>query len=106
MNNTYASGSFLSRLSGFVLKVLLGVAAAVFTLSLLLAGAVAAGVVLVASLLTGRKPASLVFPRGARHQAGARFRTGFGRGGAAWGGMRPAPLKADDVVDVPSRDIR
>jgi hypothetical protein len=106
MNTSYAPGSFLSRLSGFVLKVLLGAAAAVFALSLLLAGVIAGGVVLVASLLTGRKPVALVFPRGLRDQAGMRFRAGadrFGRAGAAW---KPAPVKADDVVDVPSREIR
>jgi hypothetical protein len=109
MNTSYAPGSFVSRLSGFVLKVLLGAAAAVFALSLLLAGAIAGGVVLVVSLLAGRKPAALVFPRGTRDQAGTRFRDGagrFGRGGAAWGGFKPVPVKADDVVDVQSRDIR
>lgn len=103
MNTSYAPGSFLSRLSGFVLKVLMGAAAAVFALSLLLAGAIAGGVVLVVSLLAGRKPAALVFPRGTRFRDGAGR---FGRGGAAWGGFKPAAVKADDVVDVPSRDIR
>jgi hypothetical protein len=106
MNTSSAPGSFVSRLSGFALKVLVGAAAAVFALSLLLAGLVAGGVLLVASLLRGRKPRALVFPRGNRDQRGGdRFGDRFGGSGSAWGRFKPASVKSADVVDVPSRDV-
>jgi hypothetical protein len=92
---------FINRLFSAVFKLVLAVAAAIFLLSLLVAALVVVLGVTLWSLLTGRKPApARVF--GQFRQASERYT------GRTWpGGPRPGPGAngADDVVDVPARDV-
>lgn len=90
--------SLVSQLLRFVLKATLGLFAAIFALSLLLAALIVLTLSLLKSLFTGRKPApAMVF---SRFQQFSTQRM--------WPG-RPAPkgpLNAGDVVDVEVREVR
>lgn len=90
--------SFVSQLLRFILKVVLGLFAAVFAVSLLLAALIVLVLSLLKSLFTGRKPApAMVFSRF------QRFSTQ-----GVWPG-RPTPkdpVNAGEVVDVEVREVR
>lgn len=83
----------------FLLKLVLGLFAAVFTISLLLAGLVVVVLSLIKSLVTGRKPApAMVF---------GRFQKFSPEG--MWPGSRNAQApnrRADNVVDVEAHEVR
>lgn len=87
------------RLGRLALRLALGLAAAVFLLSLLLASLLAVLGVSLWSLLTGRKPAPVVLFARMRERS-RRFAPG------GWG-PTPAAPGADraDVVDVEAREI-
>lgn len=89
------SGDFLGRLARGLLRVLLGVAATVFLLSLLVASLVVVLALSLWSLLTGRKPAPVVMFQQFR-QAQQRYASGVFRGAAGGG----------DVVDVQATEVR
>lgn len=89
-----SSSDFLGRLVRGLLRVLLGVAATVFLLSLLVASLVVVLAMSLWSLLTGRKPAPVVMFQQFR-QAQQRYASGVFRGAA--GG---------DVVDVQATEVR
>ena len=92
--------SVFNQILRFLLKLALGLFAAVFAVSLLLAALIVVAFSLLKSLLTGRKPApAMVFGRfqkfsphgmwpGSRHESAA------------------APAQAGDVVDVEVREVR
>jgi len=84
------------RLGRLVLRLALGLAAAVFLLSLLLASLLAVLGVSLWSLLTGRKPAPVVLFTRMRERSRQ-----FAAGG--WGPTANAPR--GDVVDVEAREI-
>ncbi len=84
----------------FFLKLLLGIFAAVFAISLLLAALVVVALSLLRSLITGRKPApAMVFGRFQRYSP-----QGMWPGGPAQ--STPAGQRAADVVDVEVREVR
>lgn len=90
--------SFLSRVLSFFLRLVLWTFAAIFAVSLLLAGLVLLALGLLRSLITGQKPKPVVFG-------------GFQRftSQAAWPGTtKPgaAATSEADVVDVEVREIR
>ncbi|MFS8087385.1 MAG: hypothetical protein ACMG6H_17270 [Acidobacteriota bacterium] len=93
---------FIHRLFGAAFKLVLAVAAAVFLLSLLVAALVVVLAVTLWSLLTGRRPApARVF--GQFRQASERYT------GRSWPGGRSAGPRAggaDDIVDVPVREVK
>lgn len=87
------------RLGRLVLRLALGLAAAVFLLSLLLASLLAVLGVSLWSLLTGRKPAPVVLFTRMRERS-RRFAPG------GWGPAPTAPgADRADVVDVEAREI-
>ena len=98
---TAQAPDFLSRVVGFFLKLMLGIFAAVFVVSLLLAALVVAVLSLITALLTGKKPApTVVFSRFQKYSPGGM-----------WPGARPRDSNAKvpgakDVVDVEVREIR
>lgn len=90
--------SFLSRVLSFLLRLVLWTFAAIFALSLLLAGLVLLALGLLRSLITGQKPKPVVFGRFQRFSSQA-----------AWpGAVKPgaAATREADVVDVEVREIR
>ena len=97
---------FFGRLVRGVLKLVLGVAALVFVLSLLLATLVVVLGVSLWALITGRKPAPLVVFNRFR-QTSQRYTQGV------WSGRGPAQSKGDvgsvgsvgDVVDVQAHEV-
>ncbi len=89
--------SFLSRVLSFLLRLVLWTFAAIFALSLMLAGLVLLMVGLLRSLITGQKPKPVVFGRFQRFSSQA-----------AWpASARPdaAGKRETDVVDVEVREI-
>jgi len=93
---------FFQRLFGAVFKLVLAVAAAAFLLSLLVAALVVVLGVTLWSLLTGRKPApARVF--GQFRQASERYTGRPWSGGHAAG---PRAGGADEIVDVPAREVK
>ncbi|HEY3047859.1 MAG TPA: hypothetical protein VGJ72_10415 [Polaromonas sp.] len=93
--------SVFSQILRFILKLALGLFAAVFALSLLLAALIVVAFSLLKSLITGRKSApAMVF---------GRFQK-FSPQGMWPGGPRPegtaSPGRAGDVVDVEVREVR
>lgn len=89
-----------SQILRFFLKLALGLFAAIFAISLLLAALIVVALSLLKSLVTGRKPApAVVFGRFQRFSP-----QGMWPGGAARdeGAARPA----GDVVDVEVREVR
>lgn len=91
--------SLVSQILRFFLKLALGLFAAIFAVSLLLAALIVVALSLLKSLVTGRKPSpAMVFGRFQRFSPQGMWPGGAARDGAA----RPA----DDVVDVEAREIR
>ncbi|MGC4396372.1 hypothetical protein [Hydrogenophaga sp. T2] len=91
-----AVADLLGRLGRTVLRLTLGLAAAVFLLSLLLASLLAVLGLSLFSLLTGRKPAPVVLFARMRERSQR-----FAQGG--WG--QPAAAPRGEVVDVEAREI-
>ncbi len=90
--------SFLSRVLSFFLRLVLWTFAAIFAVSLMLAGLVLLALGLLRSLITGQKPKPVVFGRFQRFSSQA-----------AWpGATKPgtAAAREADVVDVEVREIR
>jgi hypothetical protein len=90
----------ISKILRFFLKLVLGLFAAVFAVSLLVAALIVVALSLLKSLVTGRKPApAMVFGRFQRYSP-----QGMWPGGASQG--NPANPRAGDVVDVEVREVR
>lgn len=90
----------ISKILRFFLKLVLGVFAAVFAVSLLFAALIVVVLSLLKSLITGRKPApAVVFGRFQRYSP-----QGMWPGGPAQGNA--AHPRANDVVDVEVREVR
>jgi hypothetical protein len=97
---------FIGRIASFALRLVFGLAAAVFALSLLFAGLLAVAFMLLRALLTGRKPAPVMVWQ--------RYREASRASSARWTdratpsdtlaqkGVRTVP---EDVVDVIPRDV-
>lgn len=94
--------SFVSQVLGLTLKIVLGLFAALFAVSLLVAGLVVFVVLLLKSLITGRRPAaSMVF---GRFQQFSSQKGWPGRG--TQDGKSASRPGGGDVVDVEVREIR
>jgi hypothetical protein len=90
----------ISKILRFFLKLVLGVFAAVFAVSLLFAALIMVVLSVLKSLITGRKPApAVVFGRFQRYSP-----QGMWPGGPAQGNA--ANPRAGDVVDVEVREVR
>jgi hypothetical protein len=90
----------ISKILRFFLKLLFGIFAAVFAVSLLVAALIVVALSLLKSLVTGRKPApAMVFGRFQRYSP-----QGMWPGRSAQG--NPASPRAGDVVDVEVREVR
>ena len=90
----------ISKILRFFLKLVLGVFAAVFAVSLLLAALIVVVLSILKSLITGRKPApAVVFGRFQRYSP-----QGMWPGGPAQGNA--ANPRAGEVVDVEVREVR
>jgi hypothetical protein len=94
--------NFLNQVLAFVLKLFIGVMAAVFAVSLLLAGMVYLVFASIRFLFTGRKPAVAVVFSQLR-----QYRQSAADGVWPAPGRRPEPRRAPtpDVVDVEVREI-
>lgn len=93
--------SFLGRILRFVLKLVFGLLAAVFVVSLLTAALIVVLFSLLRSLITGRKAApAMVFGRFQKFSPNGMWP------GASPAGAAKKPLTADQVVDVEVREIR
>ncbi len=95
--------SFVGQIIGFTLKIVIGLFAAVFAVSLLLAGLIVFIVLLLKSLITGRRPtASMAFGRFQQFSS----QNGWSGRGAREGGSKPhAKAGSGDVVDVEVREV-
>ena len=94
--------SFVSQVLGLTLKIVLGLFAALFAVALLVAGLIVFVVLLLKSLITGRRPAaSMVF---GRFQQFSSQKGWSGRG--SQDGKSASKPAAGDVVDVEVREIR
>ena len=90
----------ISKILRFFLKLVLGVFAAVFALSLLAAALIVVVLSVLKSLITGRKPApAVVFGRFQRYSP-----QGMWPGGPSQ--SNTASPRAGDVVDVEVREVR
>lgn len=90
----------ISKILRFFLKLVLGLFAAVFAVSLLVAALIVVALSLLKSLITGRKPApAVVFGRFQRYSPQGMWPDGAGRD------TGNAP-RAGDVVDVEVREVR
>ena len=90
----------IGKILRFFLKLVLGLFAAVFAVSLLVAALIVVALNLLKSLITGRKPApAVVFGRFQRYSP-----QGMWPGGPAQ--STPAGQRAADVVDVEVREVR
>ena len=90
----------ISKILRFFLKLVLGVFAAVFALSLLAAALIVVVLSVLKSLITGRKPApAVVFGRFQRYSP-----QGMWPGGPAQ--SNATNQRAGDVVDVEVREVR
>lgn len=95
--------SFVSRIIGFALKIVVGLFAVVFAVSLLVAGLIVFIVLLIKSLITGRRPtASMAFGRFQQFSS----QNGWSGRGAREGASKPNTKPgAGEVVDVEVREI-
>ncbi len=95
--------SFVSRIIGFALKIVIGLFAALFAISLLVAGLIVFVVLLLKSLITGRRPAaSMAFGRFQQFSS----QNGWSGRGAREGASKPhAKPGSGDVVDVEVREV-
>ncbi|SFC51518.1 hypothetical protein SAMN05216344_12027 [Polaromonas sp. OV174] len=90
--------NFASRIVRFALKLLLGLFAALFALSLLAAALIVLAFSLLKALITGRKPApAAVF---------GRFQQFSSQGMWPGSAKRENSGRGDDVVDVEVREVR
>jgi hypothetical protein len=90
----------ISKILRFFLKLVLGIFAAVFAVSLLVAALIVMVLSVLKSLVTGRKPApAVVFGRFQRYSPQGMWPGGPAKGNAA----NP---RAGDVVDVEVREVR
>ena len=90
----------ISKILRFFLKLVLGIFAAVFALSLLAAALIVVVLSVLKSLITGRKPApAVVFGRFQRYSPQGMWPGGPAQGSTA----NPRP---GDVVDVEVREVR
>ncbi|WP_431098062.1 hypothetical protein [Polaromonas aquatica] len=90
----------ISKILRFFFRLLFGIFAAVFAVSLLVAALIVVALSLLKSLVTGRKPApAMVFGRFQRYSP-----QGMWPGGPAQGD--PASSRPGDVVDVEVREVR
>ena len=89
---------FISQVGRFVFRLMLGLLAAIFAVSLLLAALVILLLGLLKSLITGQKPKPMVFGRFQRFTAQAPWSGNAMRGAGA--------PPAAEVVDVEVREIR
>lgn len=96
--------SFVSRMIGLALKIVIGLFAALFAISLLVAGLIVFIVLLLKSLITGRRPAaSMAFGRFQQFSS----QNGWSGRGAREGASKPnSKPGAGDVVDVEVREVR
>lgn len=90
--------SFLSRVLSFVLRLVLWTFAAIFAVSLMLAGLVLLALGLLRSLFTGQKPKPMVFGRFQRFSSQPVWPDAAKPGAAA--------AREAEVVDVEVREIR
>lgn len=90
----------LGRVAGFALRLALGLAAAVFLVSLLLASVLAVAGMSLWALLTGRRPAPLVV-FGRMRERSRQYSQGVWRAGPAAPGTAPG----GEVVDVEAREV-
>lgn len=89
----------IGKILRFFLKLVLGLFAAVFAVSLLVAALIVVALNLLKSLITGRKPApAVVFGRFQRYSPQGMWPGGAGRDA----GNAPRP---SDVVDVEAREV-
>jgi hypothetical protein len=97
---------FIGRIVSLALRLVFGLAAAVFALSLLFAGLVAVVFMLLRALLTGRRPAPVMVWQHYREASRASSARWTSRSATAADpvakGVRAVPA---DVVDVTPRDI-
>lgn len=96
-----AFADLLGRLPGLVLRLVLGLAAAVFLISLLLASVLAVIGVSLWALVTGRRPAPLV-AFGHLRERSRQASQGMWRPGAA---PSAAAASHTEVVDVEAREV-
>ena len=90
----------IGKILRFFLKLVLGLFAAVFAVSLLVAALIVVALSLLKSLITGRKPApAMVFGRFQRYSPQGMWPGGAGHDAAN------AP-RSSDVVDVEAREVR
>jgi len=90
----------ISKILRFFLKLVLGLFAVVFAVSLLVAALIVVALSLLKSLITGRKPApAMVFGRFQRYSP-----QGMWPGGA--GSDAASTSRTGDVVDVEAREVR
>lgn len=92
-----AFADLLGRVAGFVLRLALGLAAAVFLFSLLLASVLAVAGMSLWALLTGRRPAPLVV-FGRMRERSRQYSQGVWRAG-------PDAAPPGEVVDVEAREV-
>ena len=91
--------NFASQLLRFFLRLVLGIFALLFAVSLIGAAIIVLIWTLLKALLTGKKPASaMVFGRFQRFSVQGTQ--------AMWRGATPSNPKSADVVDVDAREIR
>ncbi len=95
-----AFADLLGRVTGFALRLALGLAAAVFLLSLLLASVLAVAGMSLWALITGRRPAPLVV-FGRLRERSRQYSQGVWRAGPAASG----PASRGEVVDVEAREV-
>ena len=90
----------ISKILRFFLKLVLGLFAAVFAVSLLVAALIVVALSLLKSLVTGRKPApAVVFGRFQRYSPQGMWPGSTGRDATS-------ASRAADVVDVEVREVR
>lgn len=95
-----AFADLLGRLAGVVLRLALGLAAAVFLISLLLASVLLVAGMSLWALITGRRPAPLVV-FGRMRERSRQYSQGMWRAGPAPQG----PMTGTEVVDIEAREI-
>ncbi|HSX92525.1 MAG TPA: hypothetical protein VLG41_06370 [Hydrogenophaga sp.] len=96
-----AFADLLGRVAGLVLRLALGLAAAVFLVSLLLASVLAVAGMSLWALITGRRPAPLVV-FGRLRERSRQYSQGVWRGGPA---SPQGPAARGEVVDVEAREV-
>lgn len=96
-----AFADLLGRVAGLVLRLALGLAAAVFLISLLLASVLAVAGMSLWALITGRRPAPLVV-FGRLRERSRQYSQGVWRSGPA---SPQGAAARGEVVDVEAREV-